>query len=97
MSGKALGLSLFVWLQWADLMTTKIGLACGASEGNPLIADYLHTPWPWLGKLALMPFLLWVLFYGLRRPSLDWFGWAMVAIMAVVVSWNLLIVLGQVA
>lgn len=90
---KWLGIALLVWFQAADMVTTKIGLAVGAVEANPLLAPVIDTPIPWILK-GLVVALASVLFCIKGRSS--FFAWVMVAISGVVVTCNLFTILGLV-
>lgn len=89
------------WLQLADVLTTRAGLAMGATEGNPLMAPIIDDWLIVVMKLVLVPLALALLMwaYGLAtgdHKKVPWGMWAVVAIYGVVVT-NNLVVLTQVA
>ena len=85
-------ISVFIYLQVLDFLTTLIGFKVGANEASPFIAKLIHASSPAVGVAAskLLGFGIGALCFATNRAHLvTWINYWY----AGVVLWNLAIIL----
>jgi uncharacterized protein DUF5658 len=86
-------LSVFIFLQILDVLTTLIGLRLGAGEASVFVARLMHLgPLPGLMISKILAVMLVLIALGFRQPRVVvlanyWF--------AALVTWNLALIFSQ--